>query len=274
MNILVFTALDDALLDHDSYSYDAAKAGLERIHRQQIALIFTTSKTRVEIERLQAEMQIREPFIAENGAAVYFPDGYRNFKIDAGFHSPPYTVIQLGTNCSEIRRFVYSVMERFGIKGFGNLRPDEIEFLTGLSPEHALLAKQREFTEPFLIEDKTKLDEMAPIAASRGFKITSGNRFFNLVGIRQDKGSAVRLCTQIFARNSDDNLITIGLGDSTDDISMLKCVDIPILLPRFDGSYEHIDLANIIKADHPGSRGWNDTILSVLNRLEKSELSG
>jgi predicted mannosyl-3-phosphoglycerate phosphatase (HAD superfamily) len=54
MNILVFTALDDALLDHYSYSYDAAKDGLEHIRRQQIPMIFTTSKTRVEIERLQA----------------------------------------------------------------------------------------------------------------------------------------------------------------------------------------------------------------------------
>ncbi|MFH0997795.1 MAG: HAD hydrolase family protein [Pseudomonadota bacterium] len=270
MNILVFTSLDDALLDHDSYSYDAAKAGLEHIRRQQIPMIFTTSKTRVEIERLQADMQILEPFIAESGAAVFFPDDYRNFKIDAGFHTPPYTVIHLGATCSEIRRFVYSVKERFGIKGFGNLRPDEIEFLTGLSPEHALLARQREFTEPFLIEDKTKIDEMALLAASRGFKITSGERFFNLAGIRQDKGCAVRLCAQIFARNTDGSLMTIGLGDSADDISMLKCVDIPILLPRIDGSFEHIDLNNLIRANHPSSRGWSDTLLSVLNSMEKS----
>jgi len=274
MNILVFTSLDGALLDHDSYSYDAAKAGLERIRRQQIPLIFTTSKTRMEIEHLQAEMHIREPFITENGAAIYFPDGYRNLRIDAGFHSPPYTKIHLGATCSEIRRFVYSIKERFGIKGFGNLRPEEIEFLTGLSHEQALLAKQREFTEPFLIEDKTNLNKMAPIAASRGFKITSGKRFFNISGIRQDKGSAVGLCTQIFAKNTDGGLTTIGLGDSDDDISMLKHVDVPILLPRFDGSFVYIDLVNLIKADHPGSRGWNDSILFVLNRLEKSEMVG
>jgi mannosyl-3-phosphoglycerate phosphatase len=274
MNILVFTALDDALLDRDSYSYDAATAGLERIRHQKIPLIFTTSKTRMEIERLQSEMQIREPFITESGAAIYFPDGYRNLRIDAGFHSPPYTRIHLGVTCSEIRRFVFSVKERFGIKGFGNLRHDEIEFLTGLSPEYALLAKQREFTEPFLIEDKKKIDEMAPVAASRGLKITSGERFFNLSGIRQDKGSAVRLCAQILTRNTDGTVVTIGLGDSADDISMLKHVDIPILLPRFDGSYAHTDIINLIKADLPGSRGWNGAILSVLSRLEKSETAG
>jgi hypothetical protein len=50
---------------------------------------------------------------------------------------------------------------------------------------------------------------------------------------------------------------------------MLKRVDIPILLPRFDRSYEDIDLFNLIKGDQPGSSGWNDAILDALNSLEE-----
>jgi mannosyl-3-phosphoglycerate phosphatase len=269
MNLMVFTDLDGTLLDHDDYSYEAAQEGLERIRYQQIPLVFTSSKTRLEIERLQAAMQIREPFISENGAAIFFPDGYRNFKLDAGFRRPPYTVVQLGATYSEIRRFVYSVKERFSLKGFGDLSVAEIELLTGLSPEQALLAKQREFTEPFLIEHETKIDEFAPIAASRGFEVTSGRRFFNLAGIRQDKGRAVRQCAQMFARNTEGGVVTLGLGDSANDISMLKSVDIPILLPRFDGSYENIDLFNLIKANRPGSSGWNEALIDVLNGLEE-----
>jgi mannosyl-3-phosphoglycerate phosphatase len=169
MNLLVFTDLDGTLLDHNSYSFNAAKAGLERIRCKQIPLIFTTSKTRPEIEQLQAALQIREPFIAENGGAIFFPDGYRKFKIDAGFRSPPYTIIQIGATYSEIRRFFCSVKERFKLKGFGDLSVAEIEHLTGLSYEQAALAKQREFTEPFQIEDDTKIGEITPIAASRGF---------------------------------------------------------------------------------------------------------
>jgi mannosyl-3-phosphoglycerate phosphatase len=269
MNLLVFTDLDGTLLGHDDYSYEAAKDGLERIRDQHIPLIFTSSKTRLEIEALQAAMKIREPFIAENGAAIFFPDGYRNFKITTGFRRPPYTVIQLGATYSEIRRFVYSVRERFKLKGFGDLSVEQIELLTGLSPEQAALAKQREFTEPFLLEDGTKIDDIAPIAASRGFEITSGGRFFHIMGNRQDKGRAIRQCAQIFARNTKEGVVTIGLGDSANDIPMLKSVDLPILLPRSDGAYEDIDLFNLVKADHPGSKGWNDAILEVLGSLKK-----
>jgi mannosyl-3-phosphoglycerate phosphatase len=259
MNLVVFTDLDGTLLDHADYSHQSARLGLERIRRKKVPLIFTTSKTRLEVERLQRVMRIREPFIVENGAAVFFPDGYRNFKIPAGFRQPPYTVIQLGATYSEIRRFVYAIKERFGLRGFGDLSVAETGALTGLSDEQAALAKQREFTEPFLIEDEAKIGQLA----------TSGGRFFHLIGIRQDKGRAVRLCTDIFARNTEGSIVTVGLGDSANDISMLKTVDIPILIPHGDGSYENIDLSRLIRADHPGSRGWNEATLEVLDNMEE-----
>jgi mannosyl-3-phosphoglycerate phosphatase len=218
-------------------------------------------------------MHIQDPFISENGAAVFFPEGYRNFKIDKGFRRPPYTIIQFGVAYSEIRRFVYSVKERFDLKGFGDLSVEEIGLLTGLSDEQAALAKQREFTEPFLIAEETKIDELALIAAARGFKIAAGGRFFHLIGIRQDKGRAVRLCADLFDRNMDGGVVTIGLGDSSNDISMLKNVDIPILLPHDDGNYEEIDLSYLIKADWPGSKGWNDAILNAVNSLDESRVN-
>jgi mannosyl-3-phosphoglycerate phosphatase len=63
MNLVVFADLDGTLLGLDDYSYEAARDGMERIRYQQIPLIFTTSKTRLEIKGRQAGMPIREPFI-------------------------------------------------------------------------------------------------------------------------------------------------------------------------------------------------------------------
>lgn len=87
-------------------------------------------------------------------------------------------------------------------------------------------------------------------------------------GAQQDKGRAVRLCASVFSQNTGDGLLTIGLGDSANDLSMLKRVDIPILIPHPDGSFEDIELLNLKKAPHPGSRGWNHAVLEVLDRLE------
>ena len=268
MHPAVFTDLDGSLLDHHAYTFQNARPALERIREQRIPLVFITSKTRPEVEMLQAAMGLRDPFIVENGAAIFFPDRYREWQIDAGFRQPPYTVIQLGASYPEIRRFVQRVKPGFNIRGFGDLSAHDIERLTGLSPKLAGLAKQREFTEPFLMEDDARIIDLQLVAEASGFKITRGGRFYHLMGSGQDKGIALRRTVSVFLQNTHQRLLTIGLGDSANDVGMLESVDIPILIPHPDGSYEKLDLPNIKRARRPGSSGWSETILDVLKTFE------
>jgi len=264
-NFVVFTDLDGSLLDHDTYSFANARPALERIRAQRIPLVFASSKTRPEIERLQAEMGIREPFIVENGAAVFFPDGYRCWRVDGGIRQPPYTVIRLGATYREIRRFVQAVRPEFNLQGFGDLSAEDIGRLSGLSPLQAELARQREFSEPFIMDEGNRITDLRALAEASGFAITRGGRFHHLVGSGQDKGVAVRRVAAVILRNMGPPLCTVGLGDSANDKAMLQCVDLPILIPRPDGSYEDMELTGLRKARRPGSRGWNDMILEVLD---------
>lgn len=268
MRLVVFTDLDGSLLDQESYSYENAHGALELIRKRHIPLVFTTSKTRPEIELLQAGMRILEPFIVENGAAVFFPDGYGGLRLDAGFHRPPYRVILLGATYGEIRKFMSSLNPRFNIKGFGDLKAEEVQRLTGLPPRQVALAMQREFTEPFIIDDESKIIDLQPMAAARGFKIVRGGRFHHLIGAEQDKGRAVNLAASVFRSHASKEITTIGLGDSANDIPMLKRVDIPILIPHPDGTHEDVDLPNLRKARHPGSKGWNEMMLEVLSHIQ------
>jgi mannosyl-3-phosphoglycerate phosphatase len=269
--IAVFTDLDGSLLDHDTYSFENAWPALERIRGRCIPLVFTSSKTRPEIERLQAAMGIREPFIVENGAAVFFPDGYRNWSIDDGIREPPYTVIRLGASYAEIRRWILSLRPGFNIRGFGDLSAEAIGRFSGLLPTQAGLAKQREFTEPFLVDDDGMISDLQARAEAAGFTITRGGRFHHLIGVGQDKGVAVRRAMSVIRRNMSQPLCTIGLGDSANDGAMLQSVDVPILIPHPDGSYEDLDVANLRKARHPGSRGWNEMVLEMLDSLGRSK---
>jgi mannosyl-3-phosphoglycerate phosphatase len=269
MHLAVFTDLDGSLLDHHTYSFANARPALGRIRKQRIPLVFVTSKTRPEVEMLQATMGIREPFIVENGAAIFFPDRYRGWRIDAGFRQPPYTVVQLGASYPEIRRFFQRVKPGFNIQGFGDLSAEDIERLTDLPPQQAALAKQREFTEPFLMEDDAGMLDLQRAAEADGFKITRGGRFYHLMGSRQDKGIAFRRALSLFLRNTHQRLLTIGLGDGANDMGMLESVDIPILIPHPDGSYEKLDVPNMRRAHYPGSCGWNETILDVLTTIKE-----
>jgi mannosyl-3-phosphoglycerate phosphatase len=64
-------------------------------------------------------------------------------------------------------------------------------------------------------------------------------------------------------------VVTIESGPSANDFSMLKNVDIPILLPHVDGSYESIELFDLLKANLSGSRGWSDAIMDAFSSLKE-----
>lgn len=266
---VVFTDLDGSLLDHDSYSFENARPALERIRRSGVPLVFTSSKTRTEIEQLQASLGIREPFIVENGAAVFFPEGYRGWPAVEGLRQPPYTVIRLGVSYRDVRRFVRAVRPRFNLQGFGDLSVEDIARLSGLPLEQAELARRREFTEPFVLHDGARISELRTRAEASGLAITRGGRFHHLMGSGQDKGLAVRKALEVFCRCSGQRFTAIGLGDSANDKAMLESVDLAVLLPHPDGTYEELGLTGLRKARHPGSRGWNEMVLELLDALEE-----
>ena len=79
---IIFTDLDATLLDHDSYSFEAAIPALNVIKEKEIPLILTSSKSLAEIAEVQNELGIQHPFIVENGGAICLPHEY--FKLEEG----------------------------------------------------------------------------------------------------------------------------------------------------------------------------------------------
>jgi len=268
--ILIFTDLDGSLLDHDGYSFEGARPALARIREADIPLVLTTSKTRVEIEALQAELGIRGPFIAENGAAIFFPTVYRNFLIENAVVFPPYLVVVLGRPYDEIRRSLGFLKRRFPVQGFGDLSTEDVARLTGLPAEKARWARQREYTEPFVLEDPGRLGEIEELAKREGLKVTAGGRFHHLMSAGQDKGLAVAKLREIFSAHCPGGIVSVALGNSPNDLPMLESVDIPILIPQSGGQYPEVRLPRLRKARNPGSRGWNESVERVLDELQKN----
>lgn len=269
-NLIVFTDLDGSLLNHEDYSFRDALPALTRIRRSAIPLVFVTSKTRGEVEILQQEMAIREPFIVENGGGIFFPAGYRGWTMEKGREIAGYTVIDLGVPYARIRDFLARFGSRFGIRGFGDWSVSEIASRTGLAPDKAKLAGEREFTEPFVPGPGADMTALEGLAAEHGLKITRGGRFYHLIGADQDKGLAVRTVREILARYAGGNPATVGVGDSENDLPMLAQVDIPVLIPRADGSCLDLRLPRLVIAGQPGCRGWNAAMEKILDEFTTS----
>jgi mannosyl-3-phosphoglycerate phosphatase len=261
---IIFTDLDGSLLHPKTYSFKEAAPALELIRAKGIPLVLCSSKTRAELDLYQKRLQITDPFITENGGAVFVPMGYFTFLTD-GVRRADYIVSAFGTPYAEIRKAFVQLRERLGVavKGFGDMTVEDISKLTGLPEEEAGLAKMRDFAEPFAFEQGTDERLLKAIEES-GLHWTQG-RLFCIMG-NHDKGKAVRVLKRWY-ESEYGRIISIGIGDALNDLPLLREVDHPVLVQNANGEYDQrIALAGVIKAKGIGPAGWNSALLKLLQR--------
>jgi mannosyl-3-phosphoglycerate phosphatase len=269
---VLFTDLDGTLLDSETYSWDAAKPALRRLEERAVPWILCTSKTRTELESLRRGLGHRHPFIVENGGAILIPEGYFTVPFPSDQPADGYRTIRIGIPYPLLRTALKEIAQETGIamNGFGDMEETEIARRTGLSAAGAGLAKTREYDEPFIVEGtREQRETVLSRIESRGFRWTKGGRFYHLTG-DNDKGRAVKIVSEIFRRQCGP-IVTVGLGDSLNDLPMLAAVDRPILVQRPDGSYENaIALPGLERAEGIGPVGWNRAVLGLLKKFPKS----
>src|SRR4030042_4939510 len=229
--LVIFTDLDGTLLDRDTYSFGPVKPALHLVRLKNIPLIFSSSKTRAEIEIYRKQLENRHPFISENGGAVFIPKGTFSFPYPYDKELEEYFVLELGTSHPQIIEALESIKKETGIpiKGFSDLSKKEISSLCGLSLEEAELAKRREYDEPFLMEGGEKEIEIVKRKVEeKEMNCVWGGRFHHIIG-KNDKGKAVEILKELY-ENQFFSISTVGIRDSMNDMPMFFAVDHPILL--------------------------------------------
>jgi len=262
--IVIFTDLDGTLLHPRTYSFEEAKPALDMVRSRSIPLVLCSSKARAEIEVYRKRLNNGHPFISENGGAIFVPRGYFSFAVE-GEPRGAYIASILGTPYDTIRKKFIHLRENLktAVKGFGDMTVREVAELTGLAGEEAVLAKEREFDEPFIFEGRPDGGFLKAIEVE-GLRWTRG-RFYHIMG-ESDKGNAVRLLKTWYEKEHGE-IVSIGLGDGMNDLPLLNAVDHPVLVRKEDGAYEEeISMTNLIKADGIGPEGWNRAVMRLLAR--------
>ncbi len=260
--LMIFTDLDGTLMEHESYSIEPAMGALQELATRHLTPIFNTSKTRQEISAIQQGLKLDAPFICENGAALY---NFRN-------HHNGITEKIFGQAISGWLARVHEIRDRqhFRFEGFSDWSAAEVSQLTGLNEGSAELAKQREFSEPILWRDTTAaLNQFESALGELDLQLMEGGRFISIQG-NYDKRTAMDWLRE----SSDEELITVALGDSPNDSSMLEAADIAVVIKS--GKSEQIELQNpkhIIRTHRPGPAGWQDAIMEILEMLDSDQLS-
>lgn len=268
---LIFTDMDGTLLDHRSYSFEPAKATLNKLAKYAIPVIPITSKTQAELEKLREDLDNTHPFIIENGAAVLIPKGY--------FHSQPAGTMEQGLYW--VKAFVEPRTQWQAL--IEKIKPDYpnqfITFaeagiagiieMTGLAPTAAELAAKRQYGEPlkWLGDEKSKQAFITTMKA-HGANVLEGGRFIHISG-QSDKGRALKWLASVYQQQAPNQAVsTIALGDSQNDVAMLEVADYAVVIrsPSHDApSLQRQTGLLLTKAEGPA--GWAEAITSLIDEI-------
>jgi len=264
--LVVFTDLDGTLLDARTYAPDAGvRATIKWLRARGIPVVFCSSKTWAEQSALQDALDLADqPCIVENGAAIVSPEPC------AGGRVP--RVLALGARVGEIRKRIQRIEMRMGrrFSTYASIGPEEVSRLTGLGPEAARRAAQREFSETLVDElSPAQWEELEECFAVEGLQCLHGGRFRTVTGSGTDKGRAVAELAARLGGASGASLLTAALGDSANDRSMLAAVHLPVLLQNGRGSWIDLDLPNLRRVCAPGPEGWTEGVMWCLEAFER-----
>lgn len=269
--LLVFTDLDGTLLDHHTYSFHPALSTFQALQTFTIPCILNTSKTFAELNDLRQSLRHKDPFIVENGAAVYIPkelglinngDQDKHGLEDHGH----YWLKAFGPHRQTLIDITTPLSSRFQFKRFSDMTWQDVAELTGLTEQSAKLAMQREFTEPMVWKDSANaLNLFRDALKDTDIQVQKGGRFTHLMGKSCDKARAMLWLSEQYAVFYQSSVTSMALGDGENDIGMLSKADIPVVVrspvhapPEIPGRYD------AWLTDAYGPEGWAQAVNKAL----------
>ncbi|MEM9470809.1 MAG: HAD-IIB family hydrolase [Pseudomonadota bacterium] len=262
---IVFTDLDGTLLDHKTYGYEPALPALARLAQMKVPVVLASSKTHAEMAVFQAEFRLTAPMICENGGGVHWPADWA--------HAPER---ETAVTYHEIRQAIDGLPARIrrGFSGFGDWSQSRLMAETGLPPDLARRAAQRQYSEPGLwTGTDEELDELTNLLRSQGLRMMCGGRFQTICG-PATKVSRLREIRDRFKAgiSPEHSVHTIALGDAPNDIAMLQAADRAFIIANPHGpgiaSLPEEASGKIARSQLSGPAGWNLCVMDALDELD------
>lgn len=261
---LIFTDLDGSLLDHYDYSFAAALPLLKKLAGTGIPVIPNTSKTKAELLDIRKALGSTDPFIVENGGAVYLPHssplaGNPELEQRGELYCKPFTqpraywLDKLDNLAPELQSLFQS---------FSEMCVEELAERTGLNLKEAELARQREFNEPLhWLGTEAEKENFIEQLTSGGGVVLQGGRFLHLGG-HTSKAKAMKWLADAYRQQQpNQQFSTIALGDSYNDLDMLDRADYSVVIKSPVHPYPVLKKKEgVYYTENTGTTGWVEGI--------------
>ena len=255
----IVTDLDGTLMD-ENYDISPARKTLNLLSELEIPVIPCTSKTASEVRYFRKVNRLFDPFIVENGAAVY---GFNEDK------SSEWELI-LGKTYKDLRIILMYISNivNYHLTPLNDLNKNQIFDLTGLCDKSIERAMDRQWSVPFLNPPDEIFEKVKIVCKKYNVHVFKGNRMSHLLSSESHKGEAVKKL-KVYLQNTDVKII--ALGDSQNDLPLLEYADISIVVPGKDGPNKYlqtgIDKGDFILANSPHAQGWSNSVKEFLKNI-------
>ena len=261
-SLWVVSDVDGTLMDH-SYDLTPAKETIKLLQELSIPVILCTSKTAAEVKVIRKQLNLTDPYIVENGAAIY---GESLKKVNGE--------IILGEKYEILENILSSISNEinYDLQPLNNISDQQATELTGLKGYSLELMRDRHWSMPFLNPPETMEEEIRISCKKFNVEIFRGNRMSHMLSINSNKGKAINALKQY---SNNPNIEIIGLGDSPNDLPLLLNSDYKIVVPSPSGP--NLKLLEKLKdyeytlASYPNGFGWKSEINKLINKLVLSK---
>ncbi len=258
-SIWVVSDVDGTLMDH-SYDLTPAKETIKLLQDLSIPVILCTSKTAAEVKVIRKQLNLTDPYIVENGAAIY---GESLTKVNGE--------IILGEKYELLENILRSISNEinFDLVPLNNISDQEATKLTGLKGHSLELMKDRHWSMPFLNPPEKIEEQINNCCKKFNVEIFRGNRMSHLLSINSNKGNAIN---ELKKYSNNRNIKIIGLGDSPNDLPLLLNSDFRVVIPGIEGPnlmlIKELEGIEFTLAKEPNGYGWKCEINKIINKLK------
>ncbi len=257
-SIWVVSDVDGTLMDH-SYDLTPARETIRLLQKLSIPVILCTSKTAAEVKVIRKQLNLTDPYIVENGAAIY---GESLSKVNGE--------IILGEKYENLENILKSISNEinYDLQPLNNISDQEATELTGLKGHSLELMRDRHWSMPFLNPPENMEEHINSSCKKYNVEIFRGNRMSHLLSINSNKGKAINALKKY---SNNPNIKIIGLGDSPNDLPLLMNSDYKVVIPGPDGPnlnlLEKLNEHKYSLASYPNGYGWRSEINKLINKL-------
>lgn len=257
--VIIFSDLDGSLLNHSDFKFNKVNIFINKCLDLGIKIIINSSKTKNEIKNVCKDLMINVPFISENGSEINNLDLIVTHQTPSIVLSRPkeqiYNIFKthikhtLRKHCVFIKDLEYK--KRVNILGF--------------TDKNVEIALDRKFTHPFIFDgSENEKIELLRATKKLGLNMIQGGRLYNLCD-DTNKGKAMNFVLNILSEETD-NFVTIGVGDSYNDLEMLNNSDYPCIVRNDFSNFKYNAQANYIISNNEAPSGWMEVVTLALKQ--------